>query len=127
MRLVPRSGLALAAAAALLTWVGCHTSGETLTLDATASGRSPAVPVGQEFSVTLQTVGPGAYGNPVLTSEAVRFLGASVIGQPNPAGPTRACRFGAVARGRATVTIPHEGRSADMPAVVPFSLSVDVY
>ena len=58
-----------------------------ITLTNSDSGRSVAAAVGSEIDVTLQTIGPGQYGIPTLSSTSVRFLGVSMAGSPNPGGP----------------------------------------
>jgi hypothetical protein len=66
--------------------------------------------VGQELTVTLQTVGPGAYQSPPdISSSAVRFLHAELVGPFVPAGPTQQFRFRAEARGEAVITFSHSG------------------
>ncbi len=73
-----------------------------------APPRTLALQVGQEVDMRLQTVGPGEYSSPpTISSSAVRFLGASVVGPYVPAGPTQVFRFMAVARGQAVVTFHH--------------------
>jgi hypothetical protein len=69
------------------------------------AGRTISVPAGAEIDLTLQTIGPGEYGEPQLSSEAVRFLDVPYVSPPIPAGPTQLFRFEAVSPGEATITI----------------------
>jgi hypothetical protein len=79
-----------------------------------------AAAVGQELDVTLQTVGPGEYGPPSLSSPAIRFLDVSHPSQQNPGGPRQLFRFRAVSAGSVEVSIAH---TDDDP---PFSITVNV-
>src|SRR4051812_19101443 len=56
---------------------------------------------GQEFSITLQTIGGGAYGDPHVSSPCVRFLGLAPASTPNPGGPRQVFQFQAVSAGEA--------------------------
>ena len=79
----------------------------TVSLTNADDRRTIGVLVGDEIDITLQTIGPGAYGTPVLTSGSLRFLGESSPGPQNPGGVRQLFRFEAVAAGRAEITIPH--------------------
>ncbi len=57
------------------------------------SGKSIDVPVGTEIDITLQTIGPGEYGQPQISSSAVSFLDVSYVSPAVPAGPTQLFRF----------------------------------
>ena len=81
------------------------TLGSLLSLTAADTGRTLAVPVGGEIDVKLQTIGPGQYGTPQVSSAAVRYLSVSLVSPYLPAGPTQLFRFEAVAHGQATVSI----------------------
>ena len=124
-----RSSLAWAAGAAMLLAQACSSSGSPtrLELENGDSGRTVAVAVGDEIRVTLQTIGPGQYGNPTVSSSSVGFLGVSAAGDPNPGGPRQLYRFEATASGRAEISIVHEGGVPGGPSVAPFDLVVEVH
>jgi hypothetical protein len=68
------------------------------------------VSVGEELSITLQTIGPGEYQSPpAVSSSAVRFLDVAYVSPSVPAGPTQRFRFKAEAPGHAIVTFRHSG------------------
>jgi hypothetical protein len=104
---------------------GCGSAAnQTLRLGNADAGRSVVVAVGDEIDVTLQTIGPGQYGRPVVSSRSVVFAGRSFVGPFLPAGPTQLYRFAAVAAGRARITLPHTG---DAPSPRPaYSITVRV-
>jgi hypothetical protein len=91
-----------------------------LPLNNSADGQTLSVQVGQLLSLSLQTIGAGNYGDPMVSSEAVRFIDARFVPFPNPAGPLQGYRFVAQAPGRAEIHIPHTGASP------PFDLTLDV-
>lgn len=71
-------------------------------------GESVTVSPGQEFDITLQTVGPGVYDSvPDVSTAAVRFLDSSSVPPYLPAGPTQRFRFRALTLGRAIITFHH--------------------
>jgi hypothetical protein len=73
-----------------------------------STSQSLTVPIGTQFTITLQTIGPGAYGSPpTVSSEAVRFLDASVVSPYVPAGPTQRFRFDASTRGKSIIVFQH--------------------
>ncbi len=106
---------------------GASQSHRQISLQNSDTGRTVAVAVGDELDVTLQTVGPGQYGTPSLSSASVQFLGVSLAGAPNPGGPTQLFRFEASAPGRAELSIQHEGESPGGPALAPFRLTIEVH
>ena len=122
-----RLGTAVAVLAMMLA-LGCdpETGPNTLvSLTNADDGRSIAVLVGDGIEVTLQTIGPGEYGTPVLSSGSIRFLGESSPGPQNPGGVRQLFRFEAVAIGRVEITIPHMD-GFPLPRA-PFALAVDVH
>jgi hypothetical protein len=86
---------------------GCSPS--PLEVDGGHSGQAVTAVVGQEIRVTLGTIGPGNYGDPQISSSAVRFLNMTYPKEQNPGGPTQVYRFEAMSAGRAQIHIPHEG------------------
>jgi hypothetical protein len=117
----------LGAVAALLLALGCDPArrpNTTVSLTNADDRRTIGVLVGDEIDITLQTIGPGAYGTPVLTSGSLRFLGESSPGPQNPGGVRQLFRFEAVAAGRAEITIPH--RDGFPVPRDPFTITVAV-
>ena len=76
-----------------------------------SNNQSFAVPAGGQFSVTLQTIGPGEYSNPTVSSQAVHFLDVSQVSPVVPAGPTQRFRFSARTRGEAVIVFQHTGNN----------------
>jgi hypothetical protein len=113
--------------AAVALSAACHSSGSRVSLTNSDNGRSLAVAVGDEIDVTLQTIGPGQYGKPAVSSGSVRFLGGSSPGAPNPFGARQPLRFEVVAAGRADVTILHTDELPDGPATPAFEITIQVY
>jgi hypothetical protein len=78
-----------------------------------APGRSFSIRVGQQLALRLQSIGPGEYSEPPqLTSGAIRFVSAGLVGPAVPAGVTQLFRFVGVAPGATVVTFQHTGISA---------------
>ncbi len=110
-----------------LATFGCGSrQSQTISLGNADSGRTVVAAVGDQVEVTLQTIGPGQYGDPSVSSHAALFLGESPVSPPIPAGATQLFRFEALAPGRADITIPHTGDSPGGPAVPAFSFSLQV-
>jgi hypothetical protein len=73
-----------------------------------STSQSLNVPSGTQFTVTLQTIGPGEYGSPpTVSSGAVRFVDVSLVSPYVPAGPTQRFRFDARTRGKAIIVFQH--------------------
>jgi hypothetical protein len=121
----PRLFSATAGVVSVLLALGCHSSSSRISLDNSDDGRSIAVRVGDEIDITLQTIGPGEYGTPLLSSGAIRFLGESSAGPANPGGPRQLFRFEGREAGRADLAIPHTGENPF--SIAPFRITVDVY
>ncbi len=100
--------------------------GRTITLTGADSGRSVMAEVGDTIEVTLQTIGPGQYGDPILSAGTVLFLDQELVGPPNPGGPTQRYRFEAAASGQCAITIPHTGGFPGGPEMPSFSITVMV-
>ena len=74
------------------------------------TSQSLTVPVGTEFTVTLQTIGPGEYSSPpAVSSAAVRFLDAAQVSFAVPGGATQQFRFAAMGPGKAIVVFQNTG------------------
>lgn len=71
------------------------------------NGQEVSARVGQAIQLTLQTIGPGQYGSPEISSAAIRFEGAAFPKEQNPGGPKQVYRFRARSEGEARIKIPH--------------------
>jgi hypothetical protein len=77
-----------------------------------STSRTFTVPSGSQFSVTLQTIGPGEYSSPPgLSSSAVQFRDVADVCPCVPAGPTQRFRFLAAGPGSAIVSFTHTDRN----------------
>jgi hypothetical protein len=101
-------------AALLFTTLSCGAKNPVSVSIKSNSSQTLTVPAGTEFSVTLQSIGPGEYASPpTVSSGAVQFLDVSVVGPYVPAGPTQQFRFNATTRGNAIIVFQHTG--GDIP------------
>lgn len=82
-------------------------------------GQRVAAAVGQQIEISLATVGPGSYGDPTVSSAAIRFRNVAWPKSQTPGGPTEIYIFQATAEGEAEIRIPHSGRGS-------FSVTVQV-
>lgn len=121
----PRVFRMAAGVALILLAVSCHSSGNRISLDSSSNGHTISVAPGDKIDVTLQTIGPGQYETPTVSSGSVRFLGESSPGLPNPGGVRQLFRFEAVTVGRAEIAIPHTIFDP-LPPTPPFEITVDV-
>jgi hypothetical protein len=72
------------------------------------TSRTVTVPAGTEFSVTLQTIGPGEYSSPpTISSSSVQFRDVAQTEFAVPAGPTQRFRFFATGAGDAVIRFTH--------------------
>jgi hypothetical protein len=84
------------------------TAQQVLSLNRSNDGQTVATTVGQSIEITLQTIGPGQYGDPHISAPAIRLESAAFSKDlPNPGGPKQVYRFRATAEGEAQVQIPH--------------------
>jgi hypothetical protein len=108
-----RSAVAVGAALAL---VACGDN--PLAVNGTP-GRTIKVATGQEFTLKLQTIGPGEYASPpTISSPALQYLGVSFATPAVPAGPTQLFLFRAAAHGQAVVTFVHTGSNPSVEDTV---------
>ena len=84
--------------------------GHVLSLDNRNSGQRITATVGQPIQITLQTIGPGQYVSPQISSPAIQLVSAGFAEMQNPGGPRQIYRFRAAADGEAHITIPHEAK-----------------
>ena len=98
----------------LVSLLGASCSGDPEPVDLTAKddGTDVTLALHQEVDVTLQTIGPGQFGEPTVSAPAVTFEGMTFPKAQNPGGPTQIYRFRTVASGAALVTIPHDSGGA---------------
>jgi hypothetical protein len=89
----------------------CYGDPEPADLTAKDNGKLVSLALHQEVDVTLQTIGPGQFGEPVVSAPAVTFEGMTFPKTQYPSGPTQLYRFRTVAAGTALVTIPHDSGS----------------
>lgn len=122
----PRTGLVCVCATASLLMIGCGSSGDTIRLTNADAGRKVPAAVGDTLEITLQTIGPGQYGDPSLSSGSVAFLGQASAGPPNPGGVRQLYRFEALVAGGTDITIPHIRELRELPANPAFAISIDV-
>lgn len=114
------------AIAVLLLAVSCDLSSNRVNLDNSSNGHTISVAPGDQIHITLQTIGPGQYETPTVSSGSIRFLGELSAGVPNPGGPRQLFRFEAMTVGRAEITIPHTILDAPLPHTPPFAIAVEV-
>ena len=106
----------------LSSLVGCGSSDEpTLEVGSSAQGQTLQAHSGQAIDLKLQTIGPGHYGDPQLSSGAVRFDGMDYSKNAVPAGPTQFFHFHAVESGHSTIVIPRVDSMGE-----PFTVTFDV-
>jgi hypothetical protein len=97
--------------------VGRPTAG-VLSLDNGDNQRHVAATVGQQIQITLQTIGPGQYALPQVSSLAVRFEDIALRLPNNPGGPTQVFIFTATAEGTALVRIAHSDSRPSFTATI---------
>ncbi|MEP7380344.1 MAG: hypothetical protein ABI910_01590 [Gemmatimonadota bacterium] len=108
-----RSKRALISLVVVLALTACGTDGPTEAI--ATNGAIYSVAIGEELALRLQSIGPGQYAAPpTLSSGALRFVDASVVGPSVPAGVTQRFRFEGAARGTSVITFHHSERSADI-------------
>jgi len=112
--------------AIVLLALSCHPSSNRISLDSSSNGHTISVAPGDKIDITLQTIGPGQYETPTVSSGSIRFLGESSAGLPNPGGPRQLFRFEAMTVGRAEITIRHTALDPPLPQTPPFAIAVEV-
>jgi hypothetical protein len=80
---------------------------EAIRLTRDDADRTVSAAVGQGIAITLQTIGPGQFAVPELSSSALKFVEMSFPPDQNPAGATQLYRFNAVSSGTAVILIRH--------------------
>jgi hypothetical protein len=92
---------------------------QTLFLTNANDGQRVAAVVGQRIEISLATIGPGKYEDPIVSSAAIRFRNVAWPKSQTPGGPTQVYIFEATAEGEVEIRIPHSGRGS-------FSVTVQV-
>src|SRR5579863_274793 len=82
-------------------------SEQALSLDFRDNGQRVTATVGQQIEITLGTIGPGRYGEPQVSSSAIRYENVALEWPPTPGGPTQIYVFETAAEGEAEVEIAH--------------------
>jgi hypothetical protein len=77
-----------------------------LALDFKNNGQRLAARVGQQIEITLGTIGPKQYGDPQVSSDALKLQNVAMDWPPNPGGPTFIYIFEATCEGEAQVEVP---------------------
>jgi len=77
---------------------------QVISLNGTDSGKLVSAKVGREIMITLQTIGPGEYAAPRVSSASIRF-------GSEPRGPKQVYRFIAAVAGQGKLAIPHTGNN----------------
>jgi hypothetical protein len=93
----------------------------TLQLNRADSGRTIAVPVGEKLVLTLQTIGPGQFGVPEVSSPVLRLLSSGLSPLQNPGGPRQVFELRAESPGKADLRIPHTEMTAAFTLMVEVS------
>ena len=99
-------------------------AGGAVQVTAAQAGKTVSAPVGSTIELTLQTIGPGQYGSPRVSSDAVDYVRVSYATAQNPGGPTQVFSFRCVSQGSATITVPQEGRPDFDGGTEPFTLTL---
>jgi len=99
---------------------GSDSNRQAIALSAAAMGSTVDANLGQEIDITLQTLGPGEYATPSMSSDSVQFLEVTTPAARNPGGPTQEFRFEAELPGTAVITIPNTAKSQ------PFDVTITV-
>lgn len=106
---------------------GCDSKPARVDVSLADNGRVVAAEVGAKIVVALGVIGPFYFGDPIVSSGAVRFVAKSdeFPSQPNPGGgKTQRYTFEAVSAGEALITIPRDG---PFPESSAFRITVQVY
>ena len=106
-----------------LSFFGCGDTGPEGILALNGATSPITVKVGQVMQITLQTVGPGHYEDPTISSSAVTFIGTVPPDFQPPAGPRQVFQFEAASSGQASISIKHTGGIGDTP---PFQMTIVV-
>ena len=84
-----------------------------LALDFKNNGQRLVARVGQQIEITLATIGPKQYGDPQVSSNALKLVSVALDWPPSPGGPTFIYVFEATSEGEAKVEVPIINRMDD--------------
>jgi hypothetical protein len=91
---------------------------QALTLDVTNDGQQITATVGEQIDVNLASVGPKQYGNPIISSPALRFDNVAIKMPVSPGGHMQIYIFDAVAEGEALLQIPSDDAARSFTVTV---------
>jgi hypothetical protein len=77
-----------------------------LLLDFQNNGQHLSASVGEQIEITLGAIGPRQYGEPEISSTAIRSVSTALKWPPNPGGPVHIYIFEAATEGEARVQFP---------------------
>jgi hypothetical protein len=100
---------------------------QVLSVDFTNNGQHLAATVGQRLEITLGTVGPKQYGDPQVSSPAIRLESVALVAPTNPGGATYIYMFEAAGEGEAQVKVPIINSSnQDLTKDLTFAVTIRV-
>jgi hypothetical protein len=102
-----------------------------LSLDFGNNGQSVAATVGEQIELTLGLVGPGHYGDPQISSPAIRLKNTAMYLQPNmpppPGGATVIYVLEAVSEGEVQIKFPVvDAEDPEKARTYAFSMTIRV-
>lgn len=124
-----------------LSWIACgqanaekaylsRRSGRkpVLSLDFKNNGQQLAARVGQQIELALGTIGPKQYGDPLISSDALKLESVALDWPPNPGGPRFIYIFEATSEGEARLEVPviNSTDDAELARKLDFSVIIRV-
>ena len=96
--------------------------GIVLTLQNANSGQTVSVSLSDTTNIRLQTIGPGEYGKPEISSSSIHLekMLPTPANEINPGGPVQYYQFVAYRQGQAKISIPHTYNN------IVFTITIDV-
>jgi len=98
-----------------------RTPAAVMNFTAADTGRTVSAPIGSEVDITLQTIGPGQYSTPQLSSSSIQLVTTSQVTPVVPAGPTQLFRFAVLSAGTTTISIQSTGQNPTFTLTVQSS------
>jgi hypothetical protein len=100
---------------------------QVLSLNFRNNGQRLSATAGQQIEITLGTVGPKQYGEPQVSSPAIRLESIALDWPPNPGGPTFIYIFEAAAEGEVQVKVPIlNSDNPDLTKQLTFAVTIRV-
>ena len=100
---------------------------QVLSLNFTNDGQHLAASVGQQIEITLGTISGPQYGEPQVSSTAIRLESTALDWPPNPGGTTFIYIFEAAAEGEAQVRVPIiNSENPDLTKQLTFAVTIRV-